>query len=51
MEMSWLEISYFVVAVLIMLIGLLGTILPVIPGTPVILITGWDIKQEEAANF
>ena len=38
MEMTWLEIAYFVIALIIMIIGLFGTILPIIPGTPIILI-------------
>ena len=34
--MTWLEIVYFVLALLVMFVGLLGVILPVIPGIPII---------------
>ena len=38
MEMSWIEITYFVITLIIMIIGLFGTILPIIPGSPIILV-------------
>ena len=36
MEMSILELALFVVALLVMVIGLAGVILPVLPGIPLI---------------
>jgi len=41
MEMQWWEIVAFIFSILIMLVGLFGTILPVIPGTPLILATAF----------
>ena len=35
--MPWYEIAFFVAALVVMLIGMLGIILPVIPGVPMIL--------------
>ena len=36
--MTWYEIIYFIVALIIMLFGLIGTVLPIIPGVPIIFI-------------
>lgn len=49
--MSWLEIIFFILALIIMLVGLLGIVLPVLPGVPMIfgaallygLITGFEV--------
>jgi len=60
MEMTWVDIVSFIIALIIMLIGLAGTVLPVIPGTPIIfiaallyaLITGFvDITGQTLAIF
>jgi uncharacterized protein YqgC (DUF456 family) len=37
--MTWLEITYFIIALLIMIVGLLGVILPVIPGIVIIFVS------------
>lgn len=34
--MSWYEISLFIIALIVMFVGLAGTILPVLPGVPII---------------
>ena len=34
--MTWVEITLFIIAVLVMLVGLAGVILPVVPGIPLI---------------
>ena len=36
--MTWYEIIYFVIALAVMLFGLAGTILPIIPGVPIIFV-------------
>jgi len=36
--MAWHEIIYFIIALIVMLFGLVGTILPIIPGVPIIFI-------------
>ncbi|MEW5924722.1 MAG: DUF456 family protein [Candidatus Zixiibacteriota bacterium] len=34
--MTWYEIIYFIIALIVMLFGLAGTVLPIIPGIPII---------------
>jgi len=36
--MTWYEIIYFAAALIIMLLGLVGTILPIIPGVPIVFV-------------
>lgn len=36
MNMTWYEVIYFVLALVVMLFGLVGAVLPIIPGVPII---------------
>jgi len=36
--MTWYEIIYFIAALAVMMFGLIGTILPIIPGVPIIFV-------------